>query len=398
MAEFYQEVLEGINTPVLVLHYDGQIKDLTLLYANRAALTTLNLGLTPCMEHHISTLLPWIYEYLKWSELEIGDTRTLTETIGDYPFWVYVHKHNKTDFIVELSRAMLSEPEIDTTQASNPQLTKAFSQAILKAINKEVYFLKENQYLKSLLDLLPTMAAIKDSSLRYRYVNKAFCEFVGKTHDELLGLTDADFCPMDQAHQFQAIDRMVIQENRVIENEELYTDTKGVHHHLLTKKTPIMDNQGNLGVQFVTVDITEVKSTHKKLEELMGIYQDVSSKVEAVFWMVDTQFRISFVSQSIRDYLGYDVDEFSRLTPWEYFSRESLETARSMKDKLMGFHACEHYDELMKPQTMLINLLHKAGHYVSSEFRFSVMLNEEGQISGYQGFIFRACAQASIHH
>ena len=53
--------------------------------------------------------------------------------------------------------------------------------------------------LSAIFDAIPDMLILKDRNLVYQAVNRAFCEYVGKDEDEIIGATDFDLFPLDQA-------------------------------------------------------------------------------------------------------------------------------------------------------------------------------------------------------
>ena len=50
----------------------------------------------------------------------------------------------------------------------------------------------ERQLSNKILEKLPTMVAFIDEKRRYRYVNKAYCQFLGLKKEEVLGYSVSD--------------------------------------------------------------------------------------------------------------------------------------------------------------------------------------------------------------
>ncbi|MEJ7594302.1 MAG: histidine kinase dimerization/phospho-acceptor domain-containing protein [Planctomycetaceae bacterium] len=120
-----------------------------------------------------------------------------------------------------------------------------------------------NVFLDSVIDNIPIMLFMKDAEeLRIIRYNKAGQELVGISADKMIGKTDFDLFPREEAEFFARKDREVLNGlKRVdIEEEEILTD-KGIRI-LHTKKIPVCDENGNprflLGI---AEDITEKKQT-----------------------------------------------------------------------------------------------------------------------------------------
>ena len=120
-----------------------------------------------------------------------------------------------------------------------------------------------NVFLDSVIDNIPIMLFMKDAEdLRIIRYNKAGEELVGYSSEEMIGKTDFDLFPPEEAEFFARKDREVLNGlKRVdIEEEEILTD-KGIRI-LHTKKIPVCDENGTprflLGI---AEDITEKKQT-----------------------------------------------------------------------------------------------------------------------------------------
>ncbi|WP_145417835.1 ATP-binding protein [Planctomycetes bacterium K23_9] len=121
-----------------------------------------------------------------------------------------------------------------------------------------------NRFLDSVVDNVPTMLFIKDAKeLRFVLFNKAGEELVGQSREGLIGRTDFDLYPKDEAEFFTQKDRAVLASKEMldIEEEQLMTD-KGLRI-LHTKKIPIYNEDGD--------------PTH-----LVGISEDVTDRIAAV--------------------------------------------------------------------------------------------------------------------
>jgi PAS domain S-box-containing protein len=121
-------------------------------------------------------------------------------------------------------------------------------------------------FFQAVVDNLPTMVFVKDAEhLVFQLYNKAGAELVGLSQAELVGKTDHDFFPAEQAAFFNANDRRVLASGEVHAVEEPIT-TKAGERWLLTRKIPIKDAAGIprylLGV---SLDITERRAAEERL-------------------------------------------------------------------------------------------------------------------------------------
>jgi len=120
-------------------------------------------------------------------------------------------------------------------------------------------------FMEALLDALPNPVFVKDEQHRWVLLNDLFCAFMGHPREELLGKSDYDFFPREEADVFWAKDDAVFRSGVLNENEEAFTDAAGRPHVILTRKTLHRDPTGRRYLLGVITDITERKEMEKEL-------------------------------------------------------------------------------------------------------------------------------------
>jgi PAS domain S-box-containing protein len=127
-----------------------------------------------------------------------------------------------------------------------------------------------SRFLDSIVENIPDMVFVKDAAaLRFVRYNRAGEELVGVDRAELLGKTDFELFPAEQAEFFVAKDREVLRQGTLLDiaEEPITTRHKG-ERILHTKKIPILDEGGVpqylLGI---ARDITDEKRAERELRE-----------------------------------------------------------------------------------------------------------------------------------
>jgi two-component system cell cycle sensor histidine kinase/response regulator CckA len=137
--------------------------------------------------------------------------------------------------------------------------------------------------LQTLIRAIPDLVWLKDSAGLYLGCNQAFERFFGAREAEILGKTDHDFVPKEQADFFRQKDREAIEAGETRKNEEWVRVARTGQDMLLeTLKTPIYDVTGTLiGVLGIGRDITE---RHRLLQEQKRLNERLSQaeKMEVV--------------------------------------------------------------------------------------------------------------------
>jgi PAS domain S-box-containing protein len=185
-----------------------------------------------------------------------------------------------------------------------------------------------NRFLDSLIDNLPVMIFVKDAvDLRFVRQNRASEALLGISREEMIGKTDRDFFPPEEADFFMARDRETLAAGRLVDipDELIHTRLLGVRS-LHTMKLPIIDSEGKpeflLGI---SVDITERKLAESAVRELNGALQSKAAQLEATNKELES-FSYS-VSHDLRAPLRA-VDGFALILEEDYKERLDAEGLR----------------------------------------------------------------------
>ena len=127
--------------------------------------------------------------------------------------------------------------------------------------------------LQQIIDAVPNPIFVKDRQHRWVILNRALTELLGYPQEQLLGKSDFDRFPREQAEVFWAKDDQVFATGRPNENEEAFTDHAGRLHTMLTRKCLVhVEGSDDPYLVGVISDITqyreaEARSRHLALHE-----------------------------------------------------------------------------------------------------------------------------------
>ncbi|MBK7865450.1 MAG: PAS domain-containing protein [Archangiaceae bacterium] len=118
------------------------------------------------------------------------------------------------------------------------------------------------------LDQLPHPVVVKDRTLRFVVVNHAMGQLVGQPREAMLGKSDFDFFPMNQAQAFRAADEQVIATRQPLQlAEEVLTDARGAKRVLATRRVPLAGSDGSVShVLLLITDVTWLKLAQEAME------------------------------------------------------------------------------------------------------------------------------------
>jgi PAS domain S-box-containing protein len=157
--------------------------------------------------------------------------------------------------------------------------------------NAEEEIKKLTAFLDAIVENIPDMIFVKDAeTLTFERFNRAGEALLGWSRQELLGKTDYDCYPRDQADFFVAKDRETLRGRKLVEIPEEPILTRHGPRWLHTKKVPILDEQGQprylLGIsEDITARKLAEERAHTLERELAAVVRHAREAI--ISWSLD---------------------------------------------------------------------------------------------------------------
>lgn len=138
--------------------------------------------------------------------------------------------------------------------------------------------LQAETLLRSVIDNANSGIWVKDSTGKILVINDFLLQLLNKTKEEVIGQTVFDLLPHEQAAEYTANERFVLESGRPIEREETIVFPDGVHT-FLSIKFPLKDEAGSIhSLGAICSDITRIKQAETELKRQEEQYRQLSQE------------------------------------------------------------------------------------------------------------------------
>jgi PAS domain S-box-containing protein len=188
---------------------------------------------------------------------------------------------------------------------------------------------ESNERFRAFLDHAPCLAFVKGTDGRYLYVNRRFEEVFFARHVTVVGKTDVELFPREQAAQFQSHDRQVLESARAMEFEETAEYTDGLHTSIVVK-FPLRDAVGRIyALGGIVTDITARKRAEEALREKEDLTRAFLENSATVAWMKDAEGRHVYVSPTFERRFNLRLKDWVGKTDFDLWPPDIADTFRA---------------------------------------------------------------------
>lgn len=171
--------------------------------------------------------------------------------------------------------------------------------------------------LEQILNTVGSPVFVKDRDHKWIMLNDAYCRFMGYPRSRLIGKSDHDFFPKEQADVFWAKDEAVFRTGRENVNEEKFTDSKRAEHTIVTTKRLFTGQDGQPVLVGVINDITEIRRAGKELT----LFRNLMERSTDAFFIANPRTgEILDVNATACENLGYSRKELLAMKVWDVWA------------------------------------------------------------------------------
>ena len=224
------------------------------------------------------------------------------------------------------------------------------------------------------------LVTLYDTKFNFRFVSPSIinyglvpAEFVGRNFFEVFK-AQTEFCELFKTEIFEPLLSKKTKRVGPIVIHRL-TDEADRNLELIAK--PIYDDNDNLVFILTTEqDVTDKIKAEKKLKASEKKYRLISENMSDVITLNTPSGKITYVSPSITEVLGYAPEEVHGISPYQWFHPDDIDMIwNENHSKILNGEESNQIEYRAK---------HKNGHYLWVEMLMMPIRNNEGQLVGLQ--------------
>jgi PAS domain S-box-containing protein len=206
---------------------------------------------------------------------------------------------------------------------------------------------QSREFLNNTINALDDTFFVKDEEHRWTVLNDAACKAIGRPRKKLIGKSDYDLFPKEQAGVFWEKDNLVLETGETNVSEEEVT-WQGKSHTISTKKSLFKDSiTGKRFIVGTARDITERKQAEEALRESGKKYRAlVEQSLQGIVILKDSRIvfanskAVEIAGCTTEDFLAFSLEDMEAFIPPE--NRAS--TLERMKNRFDGKAAEPEYE------------------------------------------------------
>ncbi|TVO63261.1 EAL domain-containing protein [Denitromonas ohlonensis] len=232
---------------------------------------------------------------------------------------------------------------------------------------------EQRALLEALIDASDDLIFFKDRDSRFRLINRAAAQVIGRPPEDILGHNDDDFFPDEEAGAFHAADQRVLSSGSTQRFEERVRHPDGHYERYETLKSPVTLSDGTvLGLLGVGRRLTQERQANDRLRLAAQFFDNAAEGIT----ITRPDGVIEMVNPAFTRITGYSAEEAVGQTPKLLHSgRHSEAFYQRMWDSLAQHGRWQ--GEIWNRR--------KSGEIYPEWLDISPVRNEEGQLIHYLG-------------
>ncbi len=200
----------------------------------------------------------------------------------------------------------------------------------------EIAISNQLEFLKTLVETIPSPIFYKDAEGVYLGCNTAFEKVLGLSKEAIVGKTAYEISPKELADRYHAADRALMENKGTQEYEAQVLFSDNSLHEVVFNKATYMKSDGSVGgLVGVMVDITSAKRTAKALEKSVSRFNAFMDNLPALAFVKDQYGKYVYLNRAVESFYNQTAEQRLGKTDYELWPSTIAETIVSNDQKVL---------------------------------------------------------------
>ena len=200
----------------------------------------------------------------------------------------------------------------------------------------EIAISNQLEFLKTLIETIPSPIFYKDAEGVYLGCNTAFEKVMGLSKKNIVGKTAYEISPKELADRYHAADRILLENRGTQEYETQVQFSDNSLHEVVFNKATYMKSDGSVGgLVGVMVDITNARSTAKALEKSVSRFNAFMDNLPALAFIKDQYGKYVYLNRAVKSFYNQTAQQRLGKTDHELWPSTIAETIVSNDRKVL---------------------------------------------------------------
>jgi len=206
---------------------------------------------------------------------------------------------------------------------------------LTQQMKAEVESREHAEFLNLVINAIKSPFFVKDENHKWVMLNDAAVTMMGQKREDLIGKSDYDLYPKQQADIFWKFDEQVFK-NGSSSNEEKITWSDGKLHTIVTyKQLYIEKSSGNKFIVGTIHDISEYKKIEEELRASVFKYHELFDNANDFIVTLDLKGNITNANRTLLNYMQSDLEKFLSHNVYDFITAENLASAYAFRDRIL---------------------------------------------------------------
>jgi PAS domain S-box-containing protein len=217
-----------------------------------------------------------------------------------------------------------------------------------------------------------------DNEGKLLFLNPAWTEITGFTTEESLGLFFFEYVHAEDKDRYWMLFLPLITKQQAFCRHEVRFITKGGGFRWMETRARLTVNKNNqvTGISGTLTDVTERRVAEDKLRNSEQLYRLISENARDLITLADERGRALYISPSVREVLGFSVEELLGTDPFKYMYPGDVAAIRHETHHIAGSNDLH--------QVLEYRTRRKDGKYIWLQTHIRPIMDEHGRLVNLQ--------------